>query len=179
MKKLKLPAQNIIIEAAETKFGWIAFALSPKGLKESRFMFETRESAENEIRKLFDPEIISADKKITTGWALLFRNYFEGKVKSLSNIPLDDTSWTEFQKKVYNTVKSIPYGKTSSYGTVASFLGNENASRAVGNALKHNPVPPVIPCHRVIASDNDICGFSAVGGVELKLKLLELEKDNT
>ncbi|MBU4487196.1 MAG: MGMT family protein [Candidatus Delongbacteria bacterium] len=179
MKKLKLPSQNIVIDSVETAFGWISFAISSKGLKESRFMFETKESAEEEISKLFDPDNISSDKKISKEWSQIFKNYFDGKIKSLENIPLDSDSWSAFQKKVYFTVKSIPYGKTASYGTIASYLGNDNASRAVGNALKNNPIPPVIPCHRVIAADKDMCGFSALGGVELKLKLLELEKDNS
>jgi len=142
-------------------------------------MFGSKDNAENEIKKLFEPENIAFEPAISLSWSKLFRDYFDGKIKSFDNIPIDSDSWSDFQKKVYNTVKSIPYGKTASYGTIASYLGNGKASRAVGNALKNNPVPPVIPCHRVIAADKELCGFSAFGGIQLKLKLLELEKDNS
>jgi O-6-methylguanine DNA methyltransferase len=178
MKKIRLPQKGIISGSVETEFGWVSYAISPKGLKECRFMYGTKESAEAGISKLFDPEITEEDKTVSSTWNTAFKEYFSGKLKEFDKIPLDSDGWTDFQKKVYNTVKSIPYGKTASYGTIASYLGNSNASRAVGHALKMNPVPPFIPCHRVIAADKELCGFSALGGVELKLKLLELEKDN-
>lgn len=178
MKKLKLPANDILVDSVETSFGWLSYAVSPKGLKECRFMFGSKENAESGIKKLFDPNRITSDASISLSWSKLFRDYFDGKAKSFENVPLDSDSWSDFQKKVYNTVKSIPYGSTASYGTIASYLGNGNASRAVGNALKNNPVPPVVPCHRVIAADKELCGFSALGGVELKLKLIELEKNH-
>ena len=179
MKKIKLPSDKIIIGSTETRFGWVSYAVSPKGLKECRFMFGTKENAEETILSLFGEKQPSSDNSVSASWSELFRTYFDGKLKSFDKIPLDTDGWSDFQKKVYNTVKSIPYGKTASYGAVASFLGNEKASRAVGNALRNNPVPPFIPCHRVISSDKDMCGFSATGGIELKVKILELEKDNS
>lgn len=178
MKKLKLPENGIITGSAETKFGWTAYALSPKGLKECRFMFRTEKEALDAVRDIFNGEGTAKDEDITKPWSEILKKYFDGKIKEFGKIPLDSSSWTDFQNKVYGAVKSIPYGKTASYGAVASYLGNEKASRAVGNALKRNPVPPIIPCHRVIASDRELCGFSAIGGIDLKMKLLELEKDN-
>ncbi|MBN2857835.1 MAG: MGMT family protein [Candidatus Delongbacteria bacterium] len=178
MKKLKLPEKGIMTGTAETRFGWTAFALSPNGLKECRFMFMTEEAALNAVREAVSGKETTEDEGITKPWSDMLKNYFDGKIKNFGKIPLDSSSWTDFQIKVYGAVESIPYGKTASYGSIASYLGNEKASRAVGNALKRNPVPPVIPCHRVIAADKELCGFSAVGGIDLKLKLLELEKDN-
>ncbi|HQO09377.1 MAG TPA: methylated-DNA--[protein]-cysteine S-methyltransferase [Clostridiales bacterium] len=179
MKKIKLPSNRIIIGSTETRFGWLSFTVTPKGLKECRFMFGTKKLAEEAIVSSLDIKEPLTDDPLSVPWSELFRSYFEGKIKSFDKVPVDSDGWSDFQKKVYNTVKSIPYGKTASYGAVASFLGNEKASRAVGNALKNNPVAPVIPCHRVISSDKDLCGFSASGGIELKLKMLELEKDNS
>jgi len=178
MKKLKLPLQNTVIGTVQTKFGWVSFAVTPKGLRDCRFMFPSPDGAMDEILKTIAGKPLSEDKNVISTWSVMFKEYFDGSLKTFDKVPLDSDSWTDFQKKVYMTVQSIPYGKTASYGTIASYLGNGNASRAVGNALKNNPVPPVIPCHRVIAADKDLCGFSATGGIELKLKILELEKDN-
>ncbi len=79
-----------------------------------------------------------------------------------------------FQIKVYRTVCTIPWGQTRSYKWVAQRLGRSGSSRAVGQALKRNPYPLIVPCHRVIRADGSIGGFSE--GKRLKKRLLELEK---
>lgn len=81
---------------------------------------------------------------------------------------------TDFQKRVWAELCRIPCGETRSYKDVAVALGNENASRAVGTANGKNPVPLIIPCHRVIAFNGSLAGFAH--GVNIKQKLLELEK---
>ncbi len=80
---------------------------------------------------------------------------------------------TPFQQKVYDTVRTIPKGKTMTYKEVAIAIGNPWAYRAVGNALNKNPFAPVVPCHRVIKSDGSIGGFAS--GSKKKLKLLKAE----
>ena len=97
--------------------------------------------------------------------------YFSGKRKNFS-IPLD-LRGTDFQMKVWNALQIIPYGKTVSYGQLAAITGNPKASRAVGMANNRNPVPVIVPCHRVIGSDGSLTGYA--GGLELKKQLLELE----
>lgn len=87
-------------------------------------------------------------------------------------IPLD-ISGTEFQKKVWNELQKIPYGKTVSYLSIAKKIGNAKSIRAVGKANGANPVPVIIPCHRVISADGKIGGYSA--GISIKQKLLKLE----
>lgn len=96
--------------------------------------------------------------------------YFEGKRHGFT-LPLR-LDGTEFQKKIWNTLAAVPYGKTVSYSELAESAGVSGA-RAVGNAVGKNPIPIIIPCHRVIHSDGSIGGFS--GGLPLKIKLLELE----
>ena len=86
--------------------------------------------------------------------------------------PGDFEAVTEISK-VLKKVESIPYGKTSSYKSIAIKTGNANASRAVGNANANNPLPIIIPCHRVIANDGNIGGYG--GGLKTKRFLLELE----
>lgn len=80
---------------------------------------------------------------------------------------------TPFQERVWAALCTIPYGTVRSYGEVARAIGRPTASRAVGTANHHNPLPIVIPCHRVVAKDGTLAGFG--GGVALKRQLLELE----
>lgn len=101
--------------------------------------------------------------------------YFEGK-RNFFDLPLEPKG-TEFQKKVWKTLIEIPYGETRSYGDIAKIIGNEKASRAVGMANNKNPIPIIIPCHRVIGANGKLVGYA--GGLDLKMKLLELEKQNT
>jgi len=98
--------------------------------------------------------------------------YFEGKRK-MFNLPIA-AQGTEFQLKVWEALKTIPYGETRSYGDIAVSINNPKAVRAVGMANNRNPVVIIIPCHRVIGADGSLMGFG--GGLELKRKLLELEE---
>ena len=84
-----------------------------------------------------------------------------------------DLIGTEFQKKVWKTLASVPFGTTISYGELAARIGNPDAARAVGLANGKNPIPIIIPCHRVIGKDGSLTGFG--GGIEVKKQLLELE----
>jgi len=102
------------------------------------------------------------------------REYLSGKRKKFE-LPLDLIAAT-FAKKVYRAAIHIPYGKTKSYGEIASEIGSPKGARAVGFALKNNPIPIVIPCHRVIGSKGDLVGFA--GGLSIKRKLLRLEAEN-
>ncbi|OOM71635.1 methylated-DNA--protein-cysteine methyltransferase [Clostridium puniceum] len=98
--------------------------------------------------------------------------YLEGKC-NLFDLPLEPEG-TEFQKKVWNALKEIPFGETKSYGEIAKIIGNEKASRAVGMANNKNPIMIVIPCHRVIGANGKLVGYA--GGIEVKKMLLNLEK---
>lgn len=100
--------------------------------------------------------------------------YFERKRKDFS-IPLK-LYGTEFQKKVWNALLKIPYGETRSYKDIAIMVENPKGSRAIGMANNRNPLPIVIPCHRVIGANKKLVGYG--GGLEKKIFLLELEKIN-
>ena len=86
-----------------------------------------------------------------------------------------ELSGTEFEKKVYEYVMRIPYGETRSYKDVAVAIGEPNSARAVAVALNKNPIPIIIPCHRVIGKDGDLVGY--VDSLDKKEKLLEIERD--
>ncbi|ASW44139.1 methylated-DNA--[protein]-cysteine S-methyltransferase [Clostridium isatidis] len=98
--------------------------------------------------------------------------YFNGERKEF-NLPLE-LKGTEFQRKVWKALINIPYGRTKTYKEIAIEVGNEKACRAVGMANNKNPIAIIIPCHRVIGSNNKLVGYA--GGLELKEKLLSLEK---
>ncbi len=98
--------------------------------------------------------------------------YFKGRRKKFS-VPLVLIG-TDFQKAVWRQLKKIPFGQTASYGDVARAIGRPRAFRAVGNANNKNPIPLIIPCHRVIGSDGKLVGFG--GGIWRKRWLLDHEK---
>lgn len=97
--------------------------------------------------------------------------YFEGRLQRF-DLPLAPRG-TPFQLRVWNALRDIPYGETASYGAIAAGLGEPGASRAVGAANGNNPIPVIVPCHRVIGADGTLTGFG--GGLERKRWLLEHE----
>lgn len=100
--------------------------------------------------------------------------YFDKK-RQIFELPLE-LNGTSFQKKVWNALSEIPYAQTRSYKEIATFIGNKNASRAVGHANNKNPIAIIIPCHRVIGSSGKLVGYA--GGLEIKKALLELESQS-
>lgn len=100
----------------------------------------------------------------------------QGERDDLADLPLDMRDLPPFHQKVYAIARAIPPGRILTYGEVARRLGEPGASRAVGQALGHNPFAPVVPCHRVLAAGGRSGGFSAEGGAETKLRMLEIER---
>lgn len=100
--------------------------------------------------------------------------YFAGRRREF-DLPLSPAG-TAFQQKVWQALQQIPYGETRSYGQVAEAVGNPKASRAVGMANHQNPIPILIPCHRVIGADGKLVGYG--GGLNIKETLLCLEQDS-
>lgn len=102
-----------------------------------------------------------------------------GEQRDLAHLPIDLSATPEFNRRVYAVALSIPPGETLTYGEVAARIGEPGAARAVGVALGQNPIPIIVPCHRVLAAGGKTGGFSADGGVETKLKILTIEKART
>ena len=115
---------------------------------------------------------LSKETELLKEAAKQLNEYLEGK-RTLFDLPLAPQG-TEFQIKVWNALKEIPWGETRSYKEVAKSIGNEKASRAIGMANNKNPIPIFIPCHRVIGADGKLVGYA--GGIHIKEKLLRLEK---
>jgi methylated-DNA-[protein]-cysteine S-methyltransferase len=157
-----------------THLGWVGIVSSAKGLCRLILPRASRE------------EVLSAVKglslSINDGASVLLgdlpqrlQRYFNGERVDFYD-RLDLSGATRFQQSVWEVARSIPHGQTRSYGWVAEQLGKPRAMRAVGQALGKNPLPVIIPCHRVVRKDGSLGGFS--GGLEMKRLLLRLEKSH-
>ncbi|MFC4123613.1 methylated-DNA--[protein]-cysteine S-methyltransferase [Nocardia rhizosphaerae] len=104
------------------------------------------------------------------------RAHLAGHLDALRWIDVDPRGAPEFHRAVYTVTREIDPGRTMSYGDIAVRIGAPGSAQAVGQALGRNPVPLIIPCHRVLAADHALHGFSAPGGVGTKARLLELER---
>lgn len=114
----------------------------------------------------------NADAKPFSQAITQINEYFDGVLMDF-NIPLE-VEGTDFQKTVWDYLKTIPYGQTTSYGRIAAEIGQSSASRAVGLANGQNPIGIIIPCHRVIGANGKLTGYA--GGLHRKQKLLNLEQ---
>jgi methylated-DNA-[protein]-cysteine S-methyltransferase len=133
---------------------------------------------ESRIKVTFDKqsnEYQIRETKLLRDAANQLKEYLSGSRKDF-NLPLF-IEGTDFQKKVWNVLRTIPYGESLSYKQVAEAIGNSNASRAVGNACNKNPIAIFIPCHRVIGSSGELVGYA--GGIEAKKLLLKAERKNS
>ena len=118
-----------------------------------------------------DVEIAEGENSITCEACRQLNEYFEGRRKEFS-LPLQ-LKGTEFTLNVWNELRNIPYGEVRSYKEVAEAVGSPKAMRAVGNANNKNPIPIIIPCHRVIGANGKLVGFD--WGLDIKERLLSLE----
>ena len=129
---------------------------------------------EGSMRRDPDPDWIYNEKQFANARQQL-TEYFDGERKEF-DLPLS-LAGTEFQLRVLEELRHIPYGETTSYGDIASRIGKPKAMRAVGAANGRNPIPIIVPCHRVIGRSGDLTGFG--GGLDAKQALLQLEAENS
>jgi len=106
----------------------------------------------------------------------LLKRYADGEPVDLNSIPLDLPQLTRFQRRVVQQLRNVGYGETISYGELAKDAGSPGAARAVGNMMAQNPIPLIIPCHRVVGSGGKLGGYSAPQGLAMKRRLLEMEQ---
>ncbi len=138
-----------------------------------RITFGSEKSFLKELKSIYKGSLILRDERQLDPVLSELRNYFRGMPAEFTSKL--DLSGTDFQKKVWKSLLKIPYGKTASYKDVAGMIGVPQAVRAVGGACGRNPVPIIIPCHRVIGADGSLGGYS--GGLSIKKALLKLESE--
>ena len=148
----------------ESPIGPLLLAADDSGLREIRFVNGRDKARPDPSWRRHDAPLAETIRQL--------RAYFARELETF-DLPLAPAG-TEFQRKVWQRLCDIPYGETISYGDLASRIGNPKASRAVGLANGSNPIPIVIPCHRVIGSNGKLTGYG--GGLPIKEKLLALER---
>lgn len=160
----------ILYTTIDSMIGTLGIARSQKGI--THIIFENELPLMEEIiHKTFPHSTIYKDRGALAPMVNQLMEYFDG---SRHKFEIDlDLSLTPFQDQTLMEVSKIPYGKTASYKEIAKRIKNPKAVRAIGNANANNPVPIVIPCHRVLAADGSLGGYG--GGLNIKTSLLKLE----
>ena len=153
-----------------TNMGWVGILGSAKGLLRTTLPQHSAQEARQLLGNGVNYTIWS--RNLFNGLMERFRTYLSGGKIAFPD-ELDLSGATPFQRKVWEITRLIPYGETRSYAWVAEQIKSPKAVRAVGQALARNPLPLIIPCHRVVTIDSRLGGFS--GGVEMKKRLLHLE----
>lgn len=165
---------DVAYAEVDSPIGKLLVATTPRGLAKLAFPSESPESVLERLAREISPRILELPTKLDDVRRQL-DDYFSGRLTEFS-LRVDLNRLANFQRAVLRAAKAIPYGKVSTYRGVATKAGNRAAYRAAGNALGANPVPIVVPCHRVLRSDGSLGGYG--GGLAVKRLLLELEKAN-
>ena len=163
---------EIKTEVFETALGWIAVAATQRGIVRTSLPEPDRDSAVAAIAKTASNGSNGIPEEIKR----LLIQYCDGEPVSLDDISIDDSAWTDYTRRAREACRSIPRGETRTYGWLAEQAsGSKTSARAAGRAMATNPVPIIIPCHRVIGSDGNLHGFGGSVGLPLKSKLLAME----
>lgn len=155
------------------RFGWMAIIRGAHGIQRTSLPMPTREEAMLAIG--LTQEELTNDIAHVSDLVRRLQRYFEGHTVQFPDA-LDYVDATPFQQQVWECVRTIPYGETRTYRWVAQQVKRISAYRAVGQAISKNPLPILVPCHRVVRSDGSLGGFG--GGVEMKRRLLDLERSS-
>jgi O-6-methylguanine DNA methyltransferase len=158
------------IAVFETRLGWIGLAFDAESIVGLQLPRATRAEALRHLQREYPDATLaqSAPRAMTHE----LEEYARGE-RRVFDLPLNWSRIQPFQRAVLETANRIPYGETRTYGWIAREIGKPHAARAVGAALGANPIPIILPCHRVIGSDGGLHGYG--GGLPLKRRLLELE----
>jgi methylated-DNA-[protein]-cysteine S-methyltransferase len=160
----------------ETEAGFCAIGWSAEGI--ARFQLPDSSAAAAERNMLRRAPAARRDTPPPQVAAVIAaaQRYFAGEAIDFSDVAVDLDGQDDFFRRIYAATRAVGYGKTTTYGTLAKELGaGPEVARDVGQAMAKNPVPLIIPCHRVLAAGGKVGGFSAPGGSNSKLKMLALE----
>ena len=161
----------------ETDLGWIGVAWSAKGLAAVQLPERDRAASERRLLARLGQqslEVLVLDEEMSA-LADLVRRHAVGEPVNYQGVALDLDGVDGFRGDIYAAALELAFGETTTYGELASRAGHPGKARETGEALGRNPVPLVVPCHRILAAGGKIGGFSAPGGSATKLKLLALE----
>jgi methylated-DNA-[protein]-cysteine S-methyltransferase len=160
----------------ETKSGFVGLAWNQQGVSGLRLPARTEASAEAAILRRLPEARRALPSPAVAQLISDIQGYFDGEKIDFSQVAVDLGAQDPFFSRVYAEVRKLGWGVTTTYGAVAKTLGAEpQAAREVGQAMASNPVPLIVPCHRVLAAGGKIGGFSAPGGSGSKARMLEIE----
>jgi methylated-DNA-[protein]-cysteine S-methyltransferase len=165
---------DVAYASADSPFGTLLLARTPQGLVRLALPTEDVEATLSDLAARISPRVLEAPAQLDRERREL-EDYFEGRRQEF-DLPIDWQLSHGFLLRARQGIAAIPYGETRTYADLARGAGNERAVRAAGSACSRNPIPLVVPCHRVVRSDGSM-GLYA-GGVEMKRKLLELENQS-
>ena len=163
---------DVAYTVVSTPVGDLVVASTRRGLVRIGFPTEAPDAVIEELSTLLSPRVLEAPARLDEVRREL-DEYFEGR-RERFEVPIDMALTRGFTRKVLRATARIPFGSVSTYKDIARKAGNERAYRAAGNALGSNPIPIVVPCHRVLHADGGLGGYG--GGLPVKQFLLELEK---
>lgn len=171
------PAPETIGHAVfETAMGFMGFAWSAAGLTRLCLPERNRDAVERRLLRLAgDGGPSGPTPAWTTGLIEAIKAYAAGEQVDFTAVPVDLTGVDDFRLAIYDAARKLAFGETTTYGELAKRAGHAGLPRETGAALGANPVPLVIPCHRILAAGGKIGGFSAPGGSTTKEKMLALE----
>lgn len=163
----------------ETDMGWCALAWSARGVVRGWLPAPSEAVARASVARRCPEARETEPPTFAVGAIKGVKRLMADGATDLSAIQLDETAIPALHRQVYAVARAIPPGETLTYGELAEKIGDKTLARAVGQALGANPFPPIVPCHRVLAASGKTGGFSAPGGVDTKMRLLNLEKART
>ena len=174
------PDQIFYYSLTETSMGWVGIAGNEKGLRRLILPERTKEGILAELTRYFqsNKKLIPVDEQFFS-IIVKIKKYFAGKKTLFTKEQINLDDYTLFQKNILLKTREIPYGVTRTYRWIAEQAGYPRAYQAVGGVMSINPIPLIIPCHRVIGSYGKLTGFSATGGLALKRSMLKLEGIST
>lgn len=156
----------------KSPWGWMGIAESPKGIQSIVLPKRSKWAVEFNLRAQLNEPLQHGESAELEAARRQVLDYLAGK-RNAFDIPLDLSQGTSFQRQVWRMLQRVPYGKLRSYQWIAARVGGRQYARAVGNAVGANPLPIVVPCHRIVAHDASLGGF--FGGLPMKRRLLSLE----
>ena len=162
---------DVSYRTIDSPLGSLLLAATGKGLVRVAFSREDHQSVLSRLASEISPRILQAPRRLDEA-ARQLEEYFTGKRRAFT-VPIDLQLAHGFRRSVLLRLRDIPYGQTQSYSTVAKAAGNPSAVRAAASACSHNPLPLVVPCHRVVRSDGALGEY--LGGPEAKHTLLAME----
>lgn len=179
-------SQRTCVAPFTTSLGWMAVAWHDEVLEGNVFGYASRRSSELSLARIpglpqafcrFDSEGQVSD---APGWIIelidMLYRYAAGELVDFSEVPLAQDHLTPFARRVVAACRAIPWGRTRSYGELAAACGSPGAARAVGSVMAKNRYPLIVPCHRVLAAGGELGGYSAPDGLNMKRRLLAMER---